>query len=107
MAYDAFTLAVIGIGAGAILGAVNSIVAWIKNNEEFIPKKFALTVLTGIGAALVLVFAQISGIVSAQTNYEILTQIAMLGFAIFGVNWFRSAVSEGISNRAVEKIEES
>jgi hypothetical protein len=104
MAFDAFTLAVIGIGAGAIFGVLNSVFGWLKNNEPFKPRSFAITVLTGLGAGVVLVFTQISGLVEAQTNYEVLYQLAMLAFAIFGVNFLRTVGSSLVANRAVEEV---
>ena len=103
--YDAFTLAVIAIGAGAIFGAVNDIFGWLKSNMPFDARKFAITVLTGIGAGIVLVFTQINGIVEATNNFELLMALAGLAFAIFGVNFVRTSVSQMIANRAVEQSE--
>jgi hypothetical protein len=105
MAFDQFTIAVIALVAGVGFGAANSIFGWLKSNDEFNPKKFAITVITGIIAGVVLVFANISGVVSAPNNYELLKQIVGLGLAIFGVNEVRTFISGMIANRAIEKIE--
>ena len=105
MALDGFTIAVIALAAGAGFGAANSVFGWIKNNTEFETRKFAVTVITGIIAGTFLVFGNISGIVQAQTNLDILLQLVGLGFAIFGVNEVRTFISGAIANRAVEKIE--
>ena len=103
MAYDAFTLAVIGLGAGTLFGALNSVFGWLKSGDSFEPRKFAITVLTGIGAALVLVFLNITGLVEATNNYEVLTQLGYLAFAIFGINYVRTVGSELIAQRAAEE----
>ena len=107
MAFDAFTLALIGIGFGTLFGAVNSIIGWLRSEDPFEPRKFAITVLVGIGAGLVLVFTQITDIVETQTNFDLLMQIAVLGFAIFGVNYVRSAGGDIISNMVNKDQEES
>jgi len=105
MAFDPFTLAIIILGAGTAFGALNSVFGWLKSNEPFEPRKFAITVLTGIGAALVLTFSQLSGIVDiAQTNFELLYALGGLAFAIFGVNFVRTVGSELITQRAVEQV---
>ena len=107
MAFDAFTIAVIALSAGAIFGAANSVFGWLKNNDIFEPKKFAVTVITGIIAGVVLVYANINGIVTAETNFDVLAQLIGLALAIFGANELRTFVSGMIANRAVEKIDES
>ncbi len=104
MAFDSFTLAIIILAAGTTFGALNSVFGWLKSNEPFEPRKFTITVLTGIGAALVLTFAQLSGIVDvAETNFELLYALGGLAFAIFGVNFIRTVGSELITQRAVEE----
>src|SRR6187431_384866 len=105
MAFDPFTLAIIILGAGTAFGALNSVFGWLKSNEPFVPRKFAITILTGIGAALVLTFVQLSGLVDvAQTNYDLVFALGGLAFAIFGVNFVRTVGSELISQRAVEQV---
>ena len=105
MAFDPFILAIIILSAGTAFGALNSVFGWLKSNEPFIPRKFAITVLTGIGTALILTFAQLSGIVDvAQTNYDLLIALGGLAFAIFGVNFVRTVGSALISQRAVAEV---
>jgi hypothetical protein len=107
MIYDAFTIAVIAIGSGISFGAIQSVFGFLKGTDPFNPRKFAVTVLTGIGAGIVLVFTQMTDIVAAEDNFDLLIAIGGLAFAIFGVNWLRTTVSELTANRAVEKIEET
>jgi hypothetical protein len=105
MAFDSFTLAIIILGAGTVFGALNSVFGWLKSNAPFEPRKFAITVLTGIGAALVLTFAQLSGIVDvAQTNFDLLYALGGLAFAIFGVNFVRTVGSALVAQRAETEV---
>ena len=105
MAFEPFTLAIIILSAGTVFGALNSIFGWLKSNEQFEPRKFTITVLTGIGAALVLTFAQLAGIVDvAVDNYTLLYALGGLAFAIFGVNFVRTVGSDLIAQRAVEEV---
>ena len=105
MALDAFTVAIIALSAGAVFGAANAVFGWLKNNEPFDTRKFAITTITGIVAGLVLVFSNISGVVEAQTNFDLLLQIGGLALAIFGVNEVRTFISGAVANRAEEQIE--
>ena len=106
MAFDAFTLAIIILSAGTVFGALNSVFGWLKSGEKFEPRKFAITILTGIGAALVLTFAQLAGIVDvAVDNFTLLYALGGLAFAIFGVNFVRTVGSELITQRAETKSE--
>ena len=105
MAFDSFVLAIIILSAGTAFGALNSVFGWLKSGDPFEPRKFAITVLTGIGTALILTFAQLSGIVDvAQTNYDLLIALGGLAFAIFGVNFVRTVGSALISQRAVAEV---
>ena len=106
MATDPFILAIVALSASAIFGAANSVFGWLKNNELFDTRKFAITVITGIIGGIVLVFSNISGIVQAQTNFDVLLQLVGLALAIFGVNEIRTFISGAIANRAVEQIVE-
>jgi len=106
MATDPFVLAIVALSAGAIFGAANSVFGWLKNNELFDTRKFAITVITGIIAGIILVFTNISGIVKAENNLEVLQQLVGLALAIFGVNEIRTFISGAIANRAVEQIVE-
>jgi len=105
MAFDSFVLAIVILSAGTAFGALNSVFGWLKSGDPFEPRKFAITILTGIGAALVLTFAQLAGIVDvAQTNYDLLYALGGLAFAIFGVNFVRTVGSALISQRAVAEV---
>ena len=105
MAFEPVVLALIILGAGTAFGAVNSIFGWLKSGDVFEPRKFAITVLTGIGAALVLTFAQLSGIVDvASDNLQFLYALGGLAFAIFGVNFVRTVGSALVSQRAVAEV---
>lgn len=105
MVLDAFTVAIITLGAGVGFGAANSVFGWLKNNDVFEPKKFAVTVITGILAGAILVFTDVIGVVEIQTELDLLKALAGLAFAIFGINEFRTFISGMIANRAVEKVE--
>lgn len=107
MALDQFTVALIALSAGAVFGAANSVFGWLKNNDAFEPKKFAVTVITGILAGAFLAFTDIIGVVDIQDNLSLLQALAGLAFAIFGINELRTFVSGMIANRAVEKVEET
>ena len=105
MAFDSFTLAIIILSAGTVFGAANSVFVWLKSGEKFETRKFAITVLTGIGTALVLTFAQLAGIVDvAVDNFTLLYALGGLAFAIFGVNFVRTVGSELIAQRAAEEV---
>ena len=106
MAFEPFVVAIIILGAGTAFGAINSIFGWLKSNEPFEPRKFAITVLTGIGAALILTFSQLTGIVDvAQDNLTFIYALGGLAFAIFGVNFVRTVGSALITQRAETKSE--
>lgn len=106
MAFDAFTLAVIILSAGTVFGALNSVFGWLKSGEKFETRKFAITILTGIGTALVLTFAQLAGIVDvAVDNFTLLYALGGLAFAVFGVNFVRTVGSELIVQRTVAETE--
>lgn len=105
MAFDAFVIAIIALSAGAVFGAANSVLGWLKSNEPFNTRQFAITTITGIIAGLALVFTNISGIITAETNFDLLYQIAGLAFAIFGINFLRTVGSELIAQRAAEQSE--
>lgn len=103
---DSFLIVVVGFAAGALFGAANSVFGWLKNNEVFDPRKFAVTVITGILGGIGLIFANVSGLLQAQTNTDLFLQLAGLGLMIFGVNEVRTFVSGMVANRAEEQIEE-
>jgi hypothetical protein len=105
MALDGLIVAIVTLSAGVIFGAANSVFGWLKNNEPFDSRKFATTVITGIIAGVVLVFTNISGILQAQTNLDLLLQVVGLALAIFGVNELRTFISGMIANRAAEQTE--
>lgn len=106
MALDAFTVAIITLSAGVGFGAANSVFGWLKNNEVFEPRKFAVTVITGILAGAFLVFTDIIGVVEITDNLSLLKALGGLAFAIFGINEIRTFVSGMIANKAIEKIEQ-
>jgi len=105
MALDAFTVAIITLGAGVGFGAANSVFGWLKSNDVFDSRKFAVTVITGILAGAFLVFTDVIGVVDITDNLSLLKALVGLAFAIFGINEFRTFISGMIANRAVEKIE--
>ena len=107
MAVEPFVAAIIALSAGALFGAANSIFGWLKNNEPFDTRKFAITTITGIIAGVALVFSQLSGIINATDNLELLTQIVALGIMVFGANEIRTFISGAVANRAEEQVKES
>ena len=101
---DSFIIAVISIVSGALLGVANSVFGMIKDGELFNVRKFAITVVTGIIAGVVLVMGQISGLLTAVDATDLLLQLVGLGLMIFGANFTRTVVT-GALKTAVAGIE--
>lgn len=104
MALDTFTVLVTTLVSSTLFGAANSIFGWLKGQEPFDSRKFAVTVITGIIAGIGLVFANISGILEAQTNTDLLIQLLGLALLIFGVNEVRTFISGAVVNRVLEAL---
>ena len=93
---DPFLVAVIALSAGAVFGAANSVFGWIKNNNAFSPREFAITVVTGIIAGIGLVYLELNNLVAVETNFELLQALGGLALGIFGVNFLRTVGTEAI-----------
>ena len=97
---DSFLVAVIALGAGAVFGAANSILGWIKNNNVFSPREFAITVITGIIAGIGLVYLELNNLVAVETNFGLLQALGGLALSIFGVNFVRTVATEAIKTQS-------
>lgn len=96
---ESFLLGIVGFAVGAAAGAFSAFLGWNKSGEEFEPRKFISGVATGIIAGIGLVLANISGLVTAQTDIEILTQLIGFVLAIIGVDQLRTSLTGAIVNR--------
>ena len=96
---DSFLVAVIALSAGALFGAANSVLGWIKNNNAFSPREFAITVITGIIAGIGLVYLELNNLIQVQDNFQLLQALGGLALGIFGVNFVRTVASEAIKQQ--------
>lgn len=87
--------------AGA--GGFSAVMGWLKSNEAFNTKKFALGVLTGIIAGVGLTIANAVGITQALDETAQFVLIGSLVLSVIGVDNLRTAVSGMVANRAKEE----
>jgi len=100
---ETFIPAVIAFVVGAIAGAGWAILGWAKSGEAFESKKFALGIVTGVIAAVVLTLANVASIVNIQDPTQQLYALIGLVLAIGGADTLRTGISGAIANRAVEE----
>jgi|SRR6186713_1728857 len=93
----------VSVLAGA--GAFSAVVGWLRDNEAFQPKKFALGVLTGIFGGIALTLANATGILNSADLTSQIILIGSLALSIVGIDTLRTAASSAIANRAQENIE--
>ena len=96
---DSFLIAVVGFAVGIAAGAFSAFIGWNKSGEPFEARKFLSGVITGAVAGLVLVLGNISGLLSAATNTDVLIQLGALVVTVIGADNLRTAITGAITNR--------
>ena len=100
------TNVLIGIGIAVLANAIAGILGWLKNNEEFNVKKFAATIVTavvvGIGSGILIV----PNIQAASDQTSLIVIYAALFTGPIVIDRFRTDISGGVANRAVDKVVE-
>lgn len=103
MAVEPFVALVTALIAGTVIGAINSFITLLRSGEAFTGRELAISVFTGVVAALVIVIAQTNALQTALDQSALLIQILSIAITILGVGEVRTAIQ---ASRARAKAKE-
>lgn len=93
---DPFIALVVGLGIGALAGALSAFLGWNKSNEPFDSKKFISGLATGIVAGIVVVMANTASFTEAADQTALLISYVTAVIAIIGVDTVRTSLTGAI-----------
>lgn len=93
---EPFIALVVGLGIGALAGALSAFLGWNKSNEPFDVKKFISGLATGIVAGIVVVMANTAAFTQAADQTALLISYVTAVIAIIGVDTVRTSLSGAI-----------
>ena len=105
MVIDIISGVFIGLGVGAGLGALSSLLGWAASNEVFEGKKFAIGLTTGAIAGITLIASNLVNIKTALTDptgFAFVELMLLTGLSIVGTDLIRAKVAAMIANRQSE-----
>ena len=103
---EPFTVLIVGLLVGAGAGALSAYLGWNRSAEPFDARKFLNGLITGIIAGVVVVLGSAAALQAATDNSTVLLQLIVIVFAVLGVDYARTSITNAIRNaRAVKQVE--
>lgn len=107
MAIEALTAVIAGVVVGILASALAAFLGWNKSGEPFEPRKFTTSIITGVGAGLVIVAANYDSLASITDEIVLGKLLLTIGLAAGFADTVRSGISGAVAAKSVQKQTEA